>query len=119
MNCEQDSPTPHDASLAELRLLHLADSALPIGSLAHSFGLETLTDSGRLTVPDLPDFFRTLIEESAFVEAVFCRAGYSLANSDETFAGPRWLALNERVSAMKPGREARQGSAVLGRNFLQ
>jgi urease accessory protein len=29
-----------------------------------------------------------------------------------------WLALNERLGAMKPARESRSGSASLGRNFL-
>jgi urease accessory protein len=37
--------------------------------------------------------------------------------------GPRplqklWVELNDRVSAMKPSRESRIGSAALGRNFL-
>ena len=119
MNHSGNRRGPHEASLTETRLLHLADSALPIGSLAHSFGLETLTDSGRLKVTALPAFFRAIIEECGFVDAVFCRAGHSLGRDSGTFCAEQWLACNERLSAIKPGREARQGSAVLGRNFLQ
>jgi urease accessory protein len=48
-----------DSELAELRLLHLADSALPIGGLAHSFGLESLVSAGLLEVGELPEFLRT------------------------------------------------------------
>lgn len=105
------------AELAELRLLHLADSALPIGALAHSFGLESLVAHGVLSVADLPDFFRGFLEEAGFLEAVFCRNGWRLAPCESTF-GRDWLRLNERLSAMKPARESRAGSAALGKNFL-
>jgi urease accessory protein len=47
--------------LADLRLLHLADSALPIGALAHSFGLESLTSCEMLTTLDLADFLQTYL----------------------------------------------------------
>jgi urease accessory protein len=106
-----------DAELAELRLLHLADSALPIGALAHSFGLESLVAHGLLSVGDLPGFFRGFLEEAGFLEAVFCREGWRLVSGEPTF-GSDWLRLNERLSAMKPARESRAGSAALGKNFL-
>jgi urease accessory protein len=108
-----------DSGLAELRLLHLADSGLPIGGLAHSFGLESLVSAELLGVRELPEFLRTFLEEAGFVDAVFCREGLRLADglAPKLFASD-WLALNERLSAMKPGRESRDGSGSLGRNFL-
>lgn len=108
-----------NAALAELRLLHLADSAFPIGSLAHSFGLETLVDSGRLTVADLRSFFSTWLDESGVLESTFCREAQALAQSTpKDFRVDRWLACNDRLGALKPGRESRTGSAVLGENLL-
>jgi urease accessory protein len=109
------------ADLADLRLLHLADSALPIGALAHSFGLESLTSCELLTTRDLPDFLQTYLEEAGKMEAVFCGAAFRLpaaAKSENDFVA-RWLALNNQLSARKPARESRTGSASLGGNFLQ
>src|SRR5579862_1199097 len=118
-----DSPNSNSfssADLAHLRLLHLADSALPIGALAHSFGLESLVAAEVLQVRDLADFLRGYLEESGFVDAVFCRAAAKLAHPPaEDLAAQRWLELNHLLSAIKPARESRAGSASLGRNFLQ
>jgi urease accessory protein len=111
----------HPCDLADLRLLHLADSALPIGALAHSFGLESLTTCEMLTTRDLPDFLHTYLEEAGMMEAVFCREAFGLpraATSENDFAF-RWLALNNLLTARKPARESRAGSASLGANFLQ
>jgi|HubBroStandDraft_6_1064221.scaffolds.fasta_scaffold02942_6 urease accessory protein len=108
------------AKLDDLRLLQLADSALPIGALAHSFGLETLTSADILQVTNLPDFLRAYLEESGTMEAVFCREAFRLAagHPQDEFVPTRWLDLNHRLSALKPARESRSGSASLGRNFL-
>jgi urease accessory protein len=107
--------------VADLRLLHLADSALPIGALAHSFGLESLTSSEVLTARDLPDFLQSYLEEAGTMEAVFCKEAFRLAGaaaSENAFAAS-WVALNNLLSARKPARESRAGSASLGGNFLQ
>jgi urease accessory protein len=112
---------PQACDLADLQLLHLADSALPIGALAHSFGLESLTACEMLTTPDLPNFLQTCLEEAGTMEAVFCRAAFRLSDAatDESDFAARWLELNNLLSARKPARESRTGSASLGANFLQ
>lgn len=116
MNTIIDLPQD-DGNLVHLRLLHLADSALPIGALAHSFGLESLASAGLLTPAGIPDFLRGNIEEAGGMEAVFSRAALRLA-ADHEFSTERWLEINQRLDARKPSRESRAGSAALGRNFL-
>lgn len=113
------SPEADSADLSELRLLHLADSALPIGALSHSFGLESLTSAEILHVGNIPGFLRGYLEEASTLEAVFCREAFDLATASESgFSSASWLVLNHRLSALKPARESRAGSAALGRNFL-
>ena len=112
------SLTPSEA-LAHLQLLHLADSALPIGSLAHSFGLETLVSAELLHVGDLPDFLHGYLQEAGTLEAVACREAFRLAQVEgKEFDAARWVEINDCLSALKPARESRTASATLGRNFL-
>jgi urease accessory protein len=96
--------------LSLLRLLQLADSAVPIGGAAHSFGLETLAADDEIGVEDLPSVLRDVLRESGKVDAVFCRAAHGTRACDER--------LNDLLSAMKPARESRNASLSLGRRFL-
>src|SRR6266480_6354653 len=70
----------HIDYLALLRLMQLADSALPVGAMAHSFGLETLVAEEYLEVQQLGSFLRDYLEETGVVESAFCRLGYHLAS---------------------------------------
>ena len=101
-----------------LRLLQIADSALPIGGIAHSYGLETLAADGVLTVDALEDFLRDYFSETGLVEAVYCRMGHTLC-AQLDFPRDAWIALNRDFSAWKTARESRNASAALGRQFLQ
>jgi urease accessory protein len=92
-----------------LRLLQLADSAIPIGAAAHSFGLETLASEGILTPDNLQDFLTAWLEESAAQEAIFVRRA-STGNVRD---------LSDELSARKPARESREASLKLGRRFAQ
>ena len=104
--------------LALLRLLQLADSALPVGSAAHSFGLESVVEDGLLAGGDLESFLGDYLQENGALEAGFCRSAYQLAQlSGEAFS-TAWLDLNQRLSARKAPRESRDASLALGRRFL-
>lgn len=99
--------------LALLGLLQLADSALPIGSAAHSFGLETLTEEGVIGPLNLEQFLRGYLEETGLLEAVFVRRAWR----ERTSRQRTWRELNDELSARKPARESREASLRLGRRL--
>jgi len=104
--------------LALLRVLQLADSALPVGAAAHSFGLESLFEDGLLTTGQLESFLRGYLEESGLLDAFFCRSAHRLSRSDGDGFAAEWQDLNRRLSARKLSRESRDASLALGRRFL-
>jgi urease accessory protein len=106
-----------------LTLLHLADSALPIGSAAHSYGLETLVADGDVTVAQLAEYFRIYLEEAGVIEAGYVRRAFTIGSdyvnlADSAKHEAAWLMLNRALSARKIARESREASAVLGRRLL-
>src|SRR5215470_7542387 len=111
----EDVPAPDahitpltDAAL--LRLLHLADSALPIGSTAHSFGIETLAEEAAVTPENLESFLRAYFEEAGALDGVYVRRAWK---------GDDLQVLSEEFSARKPARESREASLKLGRRFAE
>lgn len=110
--------------LALCQLLTLADSALPIGGLAQSFGLEQAVASGQVHPGNLRHYVESWCDESLRFEAAYCAAGHRLAQNaaasqEDGAPGARWRELNERLSAFKISRESRVASLRLGGRFLE
>ncbi len=109
------NPSPADDTneLARLQLLHLADSALPVGAMSHSFGLETMIAAQGLQVADLPAFFSVWLAGTGALEAVFCMRAWNIEDAES------WSVLNSDLTARRPARESREASLSLGRRFLR
>jgi urease accessory protein len=109
-------PEPDCISL--LGVLQLSDSGLPIGSLSHSFGLETLVSDGDIEEDaqrcslSLARYLDDSLSESMLVDAVFCREAHSRAAR-----GASVDELNLRLGALRPARESREASLIMGRRF--
>ncbi len=101
-----------------LQVLQLADSALPIGSMAHSFGLEALVFDEDIDhrvqscAQSLAWYIEDSLSESLLVDAVFCREAHARA-----LGGAPVLDLNRQISALRLARESREASLTLGSRF--
>lgn len=91
-----------------LELLQLADSALPVGGAAHSFGLETLIEDGVVDPHNLGRFLYDYIAESGHLDAIMVRRAWR---------GEDLATLTSELSARRPARESRDASLKLGRRF--
>jgi urease accessory protein len=113
----------HEHAAQLLRLLHLADSALPVGATAHSFGLETLVQDGDVGLSLLERWFADYLLEAGTLDAFYCRRAYRLEQSFDpaapnTFAAS-WRLCNRQLSALRPARESRAASHALGGRLLR
>ncbi|MEM7344028.1 MAG: urease accessory UreF family protein [Chloroflexota bacterium] len=103
-----------------LHLLQLADSALPIGSVAHSYGLETMVAENYVTVDSLEDYLIQLLYNTGKQEAWGCYRGYQLGMmADSQQFDQAWSTLHHTLSALRPAQELRVASEKIGRRLLQ
>ena len=103
---------------ALLSLLQFSDGLFPAGGFAHSFGLETYVQDGRVRDRhDLETFVAAHLEGSAGpadAAAVAIAVGIARRNDPE-----EWLALDARLDAMKTVPEFRAASRQMGRQALR
>jgi urease accessory protein len=103
---------------AFLTLLQFSDGLFPAGGFAHSFGLETYVQDGRVRDRrDLETFIAAHLDGSAGpADAAAAAIAVRIARRDE----PReWLALDARLDAMKTVPEFRAASRQMGRQALR
>lgn len=93
-----------------LDLLQLADSALPIGGAAHSFGLETLADEGCLRPETAEAFFRDYLAETGVMESSFVRRAWG---------GEDARRLSDEFGARRLARESREAAFKMGQRFAR
>lgn len=110
----ENQPNHH----ALLALFQLIDTFFPTGAFAHSFGLETYVQEGRVT------------DRATFAELLRSTLHHGLRNMDATAVALAYKAaqasdmeriaiLDARLTAMKLPRESREGSIKIGKQFLR
>jgi urease accessory protein len=101
-----------------LALLQFSDGLFPAGGFAHSLGLETYAQDGRVRDrTGLHDFIVAQLEGAAGpADAVAVAVAVRLAERADV---DRWIALDARLDAMKTVPEFRAASVQMGRQTLR
>ena len=101
-----------------LHLLQFSDGLFPAGGYAHSFGLETLVQAGRVqTADDVARFLRAHLENSAApTDAVLLLAARRAAQAQDLRT---CLRLDHLLEALKIAAETREASRQMGRQTLR
>ena len=103
---------------ALLTLLQFSDGLFPAGGFAHSFGLETYVQDGRVRDRhDLEMFVAAHLDGSAGpADAAAAAIAVGVARRDDS---DEWFALDARLDAMKTVPEFRAASRQMGRQALR
>lgn len=103
---------------ALLTLLQFSDGLFPAGGFAHSFGLETYVQDGRVRDRhDLERFVAAHLDGSAGpADAAAAAIAVGIARRDDS---QEWCVLDARLDAMKTVPEFRAASRQMGRQTLR
>lgn len=101
-----------------LHLIQIHDSAFPSGNFAHSFGMETYIQEDTIrNEEDLKQFCTMYLRHNfASGDAIIVKEAYRLAKSRD-IAG--LMKLENICHAIKLSKETREGSMMMGRQFLK
>lgn len=101
-------------NLAHIQLL---DSALPTGAFSHSFGLETLVQSGRIQTPDhLREYAHTMLFNAwSSGDAMAVKATYEWAPLQKH--QDLWR-LDKAMHISRTARESREGTHKIGKRLF-
>lgn len=96
--------------LSTIQLMHLADSALPVGGFAFSNGLEAAVKSGMVASrPELESYLKTALRQWAAFELPFLNSFYEESSSEVLL----------RYDRMMLSPSMRKGSIAQGRGWLR
>ena len=112
-----DTPTKSAGLEQWLSVLHLSDSALPIGAFAYSEGLESAIQLDALQTPDELGIWWELWRTETFR----WQEGPALFQLMQAIKRDDWQhvqILNQELTALKPATALRDGSHILGKRLL-
>jgi len=99
-------------------ILQISDSLFPIGSYAHSYGLETYTQQNLVHNVDTARIFveNTLQYSTLYNDAAFVKLAYYASEKGDFDA---IVSLDDLITATKSASESRKASQKLGMRFMK